>query len=65
MKQVEHTNNEQRMLQKVKYRLLITLWGNIQGSRALYVVVGFIEGGELITLLTEVAGECHAMARAS
>ncbi|KAH0254389.1 hypothetical protein KCU91_g18023, partial [Aureobasidium melanogenum] len=32
MKQVEHTNDERRMLQKVKHPFLITLWGTFQDS---------------------------------
>lgn len=53
------------MLQKDKHPLLITLWGNFQSGRGLCVVVSFIEGGELFSLLTEVVGECHAVTRAS
>ena len=51
MKQVEHTNDERRMLQKVKHPFLITLWGTFQDSRNLYMVMDFIEGGELFSLL--------------
>lgn len=51
MKQVEHTNDERRMLCKVKHPFLITLWGTFQDSRNLYMVMDFIEGGELFSLL--------------
>lgn len=51
MKQVEHTNDERRMLQKVKHPFLITLWGTFQDSRNLYMVMDFVEGGELFSLL--------------
>lgn len=51
MKQVEHTNDERRMLQKVKHPFLITLWGTFQDNRNLYMVMDFIEGGELFSLL--------------
>lgn len=51
MKQVEHTNDERRMLQKVKHPFLITLWGTFQDSKNLYMVMDFIEGGELFSLL--------------
>ncbi|EWC44506.1 hypothetical protein DRE_06774 [Drechslerella stenobrocha 248] len=51
MKQVEHTNDERRMLQRVKHPFLITLWGTFQDSRNLYMVMDFIEGGELFSLL--------------
>lgn len=51
MKQIEHTNDERRMLQRVKHPFLITLWGTFQDSRNLYMVMDFIEGGELFSLL--------------
>lgn len=51
MKQVEHTNDERRMLQRVKHAFLITLWGTFQDSKNLYMVMDFVEGGELFSLL--------------
>ncbi|ETN39624.1 cAMP-dependent protein kinase type 2 [Cyphellophora europaea CBS 101466] len=51
MKQIEHTNDERRMLQRVKHPFLITLWGTFQDSKNLYMVMDFIEGGELFSLL--------------
>ncbi|KAF1808530.1 Pkinase-domain-containing protein [Eremomyces bilateralis CBS 781.70] len=51
MKQVEHTNDERRMLQRVKHPFLITLWGTFQDARNLYMVMDFVEGGELFSLL--------------
>jgi protein kinase A len=51
MKQVEHTNDERRMLQAVKHPFLITLWGTFQDSKNLYMVMDFVEGGELFSLL--------------
>lgn len=51
MKQVEHTNDERKMLQRVKHPFLVTLWGTFQDSRNLYMVMDFVEGGELFSLL--------------
>ena len=51
MKQVEHTNDERRMLAEVKHPFLITLWGTFQDCRNLYMVMDFVEGGELFSLL--------------
>ncbi|KAF9893732.1 camp-dependent protein kinase catalytic subunit [Aspergillus nanangensis] len=51
MKQVEHTNDERRMLNRVRHPFLITLWGTWQDSRNLYMVMDFVEGGELFSLL--------------
>jgi serine/threonine protein kinase len=51
MKQVEHTNDERRMLQRVKHAFLVNLWGTFQDSKNLYMVMDFVEGGELFSLL--------------
>jgi protein kinase A len=51
MKQVEHTNDERKMLAEVKHPFLITLWGTFQDARNLYMVMDFVEGGELFSLL--------------
>ncbi|KAF8661468.1 hypothetical protein AX16_001305 [Volvariella volvacea WC 439] len=51
MKQVEHTNNEQRMLEAVHHPFVINLWGTFQDSTNLYMVMDFVPGGELFTLL--------------
>ena len=60
MKQVEHTNDERRMLSQVKHPFLITLWGTFQDSKNLYMVMDFVEGGELFSLLrkSQVCGFC-------
>ena len=60
MKQVEHTNDERRMLQKCKHPFLVTLWGTFQDSKNLYMVMDFVEGGELFSLLrkSQVRGLC-------
>ncbi|VBB86874.1 Putative cAMP-dependent protein kinase [Podospora comata] len=51
MKQIEHTNDERKMLAEVKHPFLITLWGTFQDSKNLYMVMDFVEGGELFSLL--------------
>lgn len=58
MKQVEHTNDERRMLQRCKHAFLITLWGTFQDSKNLYMVMDFIEGGELFSLLRKSQVRC-------
>ena len=55
MKQVEHTNDERRMLAEVKNPFLITLWGTFQDAKSLYMVMDFVEGGELFSLLRKSA----------
>jgi protein kinase A len=61
MKQVEHTNDERRMLAEVKHPFLITLWGTFQDPRNLYMVMDFVEGGELFSLLRK-SGVSYDMA---
>lgn len=61
MKQVEHTNDERRMLQEVKHPFLITLWGTFQDSKNLYMVMDFVEGGELFSLLRKSQVCCYTL----
>ncbi|KGR21061.1 cAMP-dependent protein kinase type 2 [Candida albicans P37037] len=51
MKQVEHTNDERRMLKLVEHPFLIRMWGTFQDSKNLFMVMDYIEGGELFSLL--------------
>ncbi|KAH9949285.1 kinase-like protein [Amylocystis lapponica] len=51
MKQVEHTRSEQMMLQAVQHPFIINLWGTFQDTSNLYMVMDFVPGGELFTLL--------------
>lgn len=51
MRQVEHTNDERRMLKLVEHPFLIRMWGTFQDSRSLFMVMDYIEGGELFSLL--------------
>lgn len=51
MKQVEHTNDERRMLALVEHPFIIRMWGTFQDSMAVFMIMDYIEGGELFTLL--------------
>jgi len=51
MKQIEHTNDERRMLKLVEHPFLIRMWGTYQDARNLFMVMDYIEGGELFSLL--------------
>lgn len=51
MKQVEHTNSERAVLSLVRHPFLVNLWGTFADSTNLYMVMDFIPGGELFTLL--------------
>ncbi|SCV01261.1 LAMI_0G10352g1_1 [Lachancea mirantina] len=51
MKQIEHTNDERQMLKLVEHPFLIRMWGTFQDARNLFMVMDYIEGGELFSLL--------------
>lgn len=51
MKQVEHTNSEREMLVRVRHPFLVNLWGTFQDVKNLYMVMDFVAGGELFSLL--------------
>lgn len=51
MKQVEHTNSERAMLARVQHPFIVNLWGTFQDSQNLYMIMDFVPGGELFTLL--------------
>ncbi|KAI6037759.1 kinase-like protein [Pisolithus marmoratus] len=50
-KQVEHTNNEKTLLEAVQHPFIVNLWGAFQDASNLYMVMDFVPGGELFTLL--------------
>jgi protein kinase A len=50
-KQVEHTKNEKRLLSDVNHPFVVNVWGAFQDSTYLYMVMDFVAGGELFTLL--------------
>ncbi|KAK0212215.1 kinase-like domain-containing protein [Desarmillaria ectypa] len=51
MKQVEHTNNEHGILELVQHPFIVNIWGAFQDSANLYMVMDFVPGGELFSLL--------------
>lgn len=51
MKQVEHANNEHNVLSMVRHPFLVNLWGTFQDNSFLFMVMDFVPGGELFTLL--------------
>ncbi|CAG8437068.1 10505_t:CDS:10 [Ambispora gerdemannii] len=51
LKQVEHTNNEKRVLEQVNHPFLVNLWGSFQDNANLYMVMDYVVGGELFSVL--------------
>ncbi|KAF8697515.1 Extension Ser/Thr-type protein kinase, partial [Rhizoctonia solani] len=50
-KQVEHTNSERSVLTLVRHPFIVNLWGTFQDVNNLFMVMDFVPGGELFTLL--------------
>ncbi|CAE6384396.1 unnamed protein product [Rhizoctonia solani] len=50
-KQVEHTNSERSVLALVRHPFIVNLWGTFQDVNNLFMVMDFVPGGELFTLL--------------
>ncbi|CAG8433938.1 12141_t:CDS:2 [Ambispora gerdemannii] len=51
LKQVEHTNNEKRILEQTSHPFMVKLWGTFQDSANLYMVMDYVVGGELFSVL--------------
>lgn len=50
-RQVEHTKNERAVLVKMKDNFMVNLWGTFQDDTNLYMVLDFVAGGELFSLM--------------
>ncbi|CAO3589605.1 unnamed protein product [Absidia cylindrospora] len=51
LKQVEHTNNEKHILESVGNPFVVNLWGTFQDTVNLYMVMDYVPGGELFSIL--------------
>lgn len=51
LKQVEHTNNEKHILEAVANPFVVNLWGTFQDDANLYMVMDYVPGGELFSVL--------------
>jgi len=58
-KQIEHTQNERRLLGDVNNPFIVNVWGAFQDSTNLYMVMDFVAGGELFTLLRRAKVSCY------
>lgn len=61
MKQVEHTNSEREMLERVRHPFLVNLWGTFKDAQNLYMVMDFVSGGELFSLLRKSQVSFHTI----
>lgn len=51
LKQVEHTLNEQAVLERIECPFTVNLLGSFKDSQNLYFVLEYVAGGELFSLL--------------
>ncbi|KAG0764307.1 hypothetical protein G6F16_006964 [Rhizopus arrhizus] len=51
LKQVEHTNNEKHILETTANPFMVNLWGTFQDDINLYMVMDYVPGGELFSIL--------------
>lgn len=51
LKQVEHTNSEKAILESAANPFMVNLWGTFQDDINLYMVMDYVPGGELFSIL--------------
>lgn len=51
LKQVEHTMNEKRILDTIDHPFLVNMVGSFKDSQNLYLVMEYVAGGEMFSLL--------------
>lgn len=51
LKQVEHINNEPTILREIAHPFLVTLWDAFQDNSHLFMVMDYVPGGELFSIL--------------
>jgi len=49
--QVEHVNEEKRILEQIRHPFLVKTWGTFQDPSNLYIVMDYVVGGELFSVL--------------
>ena len=50
-KQIEHTNDERKILSLCKHPFITRMWGTFQDCKSIFIIMDYIEGGELFSLL--------------
>lgn len=46
-----HSNNEKHILESVAHPFLVNMWGTFQDDVNLYMVMDYVPGGELFSIL--------------
>lgn len=48
---MEHVNEEKRILEQIRHPFLVKTWGTFQDPASLYIVMDYVVGGELFSVL--------------
>jgi serine/threonine protein kinase len=63
LKQINHTKNERDVLIRISHPFIVNLWGTFQDDANLYMIMDFVAGGELFSLLRKSKRFSNEMAR--
>ncbi|ORY96167.1 kinase-like domain-containing protein [Syncephalastrum racemosum] len=63
LKQINHTKNERDVLIRISHPFIVNLWGTFQDDANLYMIMDFVPGGELFSLLRKSKRFSNDMAR--
>ncbi|KAK3822518.1 MAG: kinase-like domain-containing protein [Linnemannia elongata] len=61
--QVEHVNEEKRILEQIRHPFLVKTWGTFQDNANLYIVMDYVVGGELFSVLRRMQRFSNSVAK--
>ncbi|KAF9923720.1 camp-dependent protein kinase catalytic subunit [Linnemannia zychae] len=61
--QVEHVNEEKRILEQIRHPFLVKTWGTFQDHTNLYIVMDYVVGGELFSVLRRMQRFSNSVAK--
>ncbi|KAF9214230.1 camp-dependent protein kinase catalytic subunit [Podila verticillata] len=61
--QVEHVNEEKRILEQIRHPFLVKTWGTFQDPSNLYIVMDYVVGGELFSVLRRMQRFSNSVAK--
>ncbi|KAG0026328.1 camp-dependent protein kinase catalytic subunit [Podila clonocystis] len=61
--QVEHVNEEKRILEQIRHPFLVKTWGTFQDRSNLYIVMDYVVGGELFSVLRRMQRFSNSVAK--
>ncbi|KAG0321353.1 camp-dependent protein kinase catalytic subunit [Linnemannia gamsii] len=61
--QVEHVNEEKRILEQIRHPFLVKTWGTFQDHANLYIVMDYVVGGELFSVLRRMQRFSNSVAK--